>query len=111
MGISPSNQKFDIFEFVYFARPDSVLFGRSVYEVRRRCGEILAKENPLKIDIVVPVPETAVPVAVGYAQASGVPFEMAIVKNRYVHRTFIEPPTNGTPKANNPNSYADAFNQ
>jgi amidophosphoribosyltransferase len=89
--LAPSNQKFDIFEFVYFARPDSVLFGRSVYEVRRRCGEILAKENPLKIDIVVPVPETAVPVAVGYAQASGVPFEMAIVKNRYVHRTFIEP--------------------
>ncbi len=89
--LAEPNQKLDIFEFVYFARPDSELLGQSVYQVRRRCGEILAKENPLKVDMIVPVPETAIPVAVGYAAATGIPFEMAIVKNRYIHRTFIEP--------------------
>ena len=89
--LAPPNQKLDAFEFVYFSRPDSMLMGRSVYEVRHRFGEILARENPLDVDIVVPVPETAIPVAVGYAMASKIPFEMGLVKNRYIHRTFIEP--------------------
>ena len=65
--------------------------GKSVYEVRRNCGIKLAKEYPVKADIVVPVPETAYPVASGYSKASGIPMEMALVKNRYIHRTFIQP--------------------
>lgn len=81
----------DVFEYVYFSRPDSILNGKLVYEVRKNFGKYLAKENKLKVDIVVPVPDTAVPVAIGYSQESGIPMEMGLVKNRYVHRTFIEP--------------------
>jgi amidophosphoribosyltransferase len=87
----PANPKFDIFEFVYFARPDSELLGKSVYEVRRNFGVQLAKESTIKADVVIPVPETAIPAAIGYAQASGIPYEMALTKNRYIHRTFIQP--------------------
>ncbi len=83
--------KFDIFEFVYFARPDSNMLGKSVYEVRKNFGAILAEEYPKEVDIIIPVPETSVPSAIGYSQATGIPFEMALVKNRYIHRTFIEP--------------------
>ncbi len=89
--LAPPIPRLDIFEFVYFARPDSELLGRSVYEVRRECGRRLAKENKISADMVVPVPETAVPVATGYAEQSGIPFEMALIKNRYIHRTFIQP--------------------
>ena len=85
------NPKLDIFEFVYFARPDSILSGKLVYDVRRNSGVELAKEFKIEADMVVPVPETAMPVAVGYSAASGIPLEMALVKNRYIHRTFIEP--------------------
>ncbi|HEY4513758.1 MAG TPA: amidophosphoribosyltransferase [Candidatus Paceibacterota bacterium] len=85
------NPKMDIFEFVYFARPDSHLLGKSVYSVRRNFGIQLAKEYPLSVDVVIPVPETAIPVAVGYSAESGIPMEMGITKNRYIHRTFIEP--------------------
>lgn len=85
------NPKLDIFEFVYFARPDSILSGKLVYEVRRNSGIELAREFKIDADMVVPVPETAMPVAVGYAKESGLPLEMALVKNRYIHRTFIEP--------------------
>ncbi|MHB1087036.1 MAG: amidophosphoribosyltransferase [Minisyncoccota bacterium] len=81
----------DIFEFVYFARPDSMLLGKSVYEVRKECGRLLARENSIQADVVIPVPETAVPAAIGFAQESGIPFEMALTKNRYIHRTFIQP--------------------
>ena len=88
---APANPKLDIFEFVYFARPDSMLMGKLVYEVRKRCGARLAKESPVQADIVVPVPETAIPVAIGYSHATGIPLEMALVKNRYIHRTFIQP--------------------
>ncbi|OGI95455.1 amidophosphoribosyltransferase [Candidatus Nomurabacteria bacterium RIFCSPLOWO2_01_FULL_42_17] len=91
MQIAPANQKFDLFEFVYFARPDSNLLGKLVYEVRKKCGEQLAKEHPVKADIVVPVPETAIAAAIGYSNATGIPVEMALMKNRYIHRTFIEP--------------------
>jgi amidophosphoribosyltransferase len=89
--LTEGHPHFDIFEFVYFSRYDSVLLGKSVYEVRKNFGKILARENPKNVDIIIPVPETAIPAAIGYSQESGIPFEMALVKNRYIHRTFIQP--------------------
>ncbi len=89
--IQPAKTKVDIFELVYFARPDSNILGKSVYDVRHNCGSKLAEECPIAADIVVPVPETAYPVASGYSKALGLPMEMALVKNRYIHRTFIQP--------------------
>ncbi|MFH1201232.1 MAG: amidophosphoribosyltransferase [bacterium] len=89
--LARSNPKHDIFEYVYFARPDSVLNGKLIYEVRKNFGKTLASEFKIKVDAIVPVPDTATPVALGYSEASGIPIEMALVKNRYVHRTFIEP--------------------
>jgi amidophosphoribosyltransferase len=89
--ITPANLKLDIFEFVYFARPDSLLLGRSVNQVRQNLGLELAKEWKIAADIVVPVPDSAIPAALGYSRATGIPFEMAIIKNRYIHRTFIRP--------------------
>lgn len=83
--------KLDIFEFVYFSRPDSELLGRSVYQVRKNFGRELAIEVPIGADVVIPVPETSVPAAIGYSQARGIPFEMGLTKNRYIHRTFIAP--------------------
>jgi amidophosphoribosyltransferase len=84
--------RFCIFEYIYFARPDSFMENRSVYEMRKRVGEVLAKESPVEgADLVVPVPDSGVPSAIGYAQASGVPFELGIIRNHYVGRTFIEP--------------------
>jgi amidophosphoribosyltransferase len=84
-------ERFCIFEYIYFARPDSVVEGRSVYEVRKRIGEELARESAVDADIVVPVPDSGVPAAIGYAQESGIPFELGIIRNHYVGRTFIEP--------------------
>ncbi|HBB49441.1 TPA: amidophosphoribosyltransferase [Candidatus Nomurabacteria bacterium] len=89
--LAKANPKHDIFEYVYFSRPDSVLAGKLIYNVRKNFGKALARECKLKIDAIVPVPDTATPVALGYSQVSGIPIEMALVKNRYVHRTFIEP--------------------
>ena len=83
--------RLDIFEFIYFARPDSHLLGKSVYEVRRNLGVELAKEYPLEADVVIPVPETAIPAAIGYAETLKLPFQMGLTKNRYIHRTFITP--------------------
>lgn len=81
-----------IFEYVYFARPDSYMGGRSVYEVRKNIGAELAKENPVAgADVVVPVPDSGTPSAIGYAQAAGLPFELGIIRNHYIGRTFIEP--------------------
>ena len=80
-----------IFEYVYFARPDSVVNGSSVYEVRKRMGRRLAQECHAEVDVVVPVPDSGVPAALGYAQEAGVPFEMGIIRNHYVGRTFIQP--------------------
>lgn len=80
-----------VFEHVYFSRPDSVVFGESVYEVRKRAGQILAREIPLEADIVIPVPDSGVPAAVGYARESGLPFELGIIRNHYIGRTFIQP--------------------
>ena len=80
-----------IFEYVYFSRPDSIVAGRSVYDVRKRMGGELATEMPAEVDVVIPVPDSGVPAAIGYAQKSGVPFELGIIRNHYVGRTFIEP--------------------
>lgn len=89
------NQKkgrFCIFEYVYFARPDSFMEGHSVYEVRKKIGAELAAEAPCEnADIVVPVPDSGVPSAIGYAEAAGLPFELGIIRNHYIGRTFIEP--------------------
>jgi len=80
-----------IFEYVYFARPDSLLYGRSVNVVRKRLGHELALEQPAGADLVVPVPDSGVSAALGYAEESGLPFEFGLVRNHYVGRTFIEP--------------------
>ena len=79
------------FEYIYFARPDSVIDGKNVYEKRVEMGRRLARENPVDADIVLPVPDSGVAAALGYAEESGIPFENAIVRNHYVGRTFIEP--------------------
>jgi amidophosphoribosyltransferase len=83
--------RFCIFEHVYFARPDSIVEGTSVYEVRKRIGAELAREAPAPGDIVVPVPDSGVPAAIGFAEAAGLPFDFGIIRNHYVGRTFIEP--------------------
>jgi amidophosphoribosyltransferase len=80
-----------VFEHIYFARPDSVLFGRSVYSVRHSFGRRLAVEHPVEADLVIPVPDSGVPAAIGFAEQSGVPFAMGLVRSHYVGRTFIEP--------------------
>jgi amidophosphoribosyltransferase len=80
-----------VFEYIYFSRPDSIVHGRSVYEVRKNFGAQLARESHVDVDVVVPVPDSGVPAAVGYAQHSGVPFELGIIRNHYVGRTFIQP--------------------
>ena len=80
-----------IFEHVYFSRPDSIVDGRSVYQVRKAIGEQLAIVSPVESDLVVPVPDSGVPAALGYAQQSGIPFELGIIRSHYVGRTFIQP--------------------
>jgi amidophosphoribosyltransferase len=80
-----------IFEYIYFARPDSIIGGRSVYKVRKASGVELAREAPASADVVIPVPDSGVPAAIGYAQESGIPYELGIIRNHYVGRTFIEP--------------------
>ena len=93
-SIKPFNkrqQRFCIFEYIYFARPDSVLEGRNVYDARKNIGAELARESHVEADVVVPVPDSGVPSAIGYAQEAGVPFELGIIRNHYVGRTFIEP--------------------
>jgi amidophosphoribosyltransferase len=80
-----------IFEYIYFARPDSLVGGRSVYDIRKTMGAELAREAHVPADVVVPVPDSGVPAAIGYSQASGTPYELGIIRNHYVGRTFIEP--------------------
>ena len=87
----PTPQRFCVFEYIYFARPDSTLEGRSVYQARKAIGAELALESPVDGDLVVPVPDSGVPAAIGFAEQSGLPFEIGIVRNHYVGRTFIEP--------------------
>ncbi len=88
-----------VFEYVYFARPDSFIQGRSVYEVRRRMGQQLACETPALADVVVPVPDSGVPAALGFSETSGIPFQMGIIRNHYVGRTFIQPTQTGRQSA------------
>jgi amidophosphoribosyltransferase len=83
--------RFCIFEYIYFARPDSMIEGFSVYEARKRIGAELARESPVPADVIVPVPDSGVPAALGYAEEAGIPFELGIIRNHYVGRTFIEP--------------------
>src|SRR6185437_1230739 len=80
-----------IFEHVYFSRPDSIAEGVSVYEVRKNIGAWLSRESPVEADYVVPVPDSGVPAAIGFSQASGIPFELGIIRSHYVGRTFIQP--------------------
>jgi len=80
-----------VFELIYFARPDSYMLGRNLYEVRRRMGEQLALESPAEADLVMPVPDTGAPAAAGYAEASGIPYREGMIRNRYAGRTFIQP--------------------
>jgi len=88
---APAPTRRCIFEYVYFARPDSLLYGRNVYQVRKMQGKALARECPADADIVVPVPDSGNAAALGYAEESGLPFEMALVRSHYIGRTFIEP--------------------
>src|SRR4029078_11449950 len=80
-----------IFEYIYFSRPDSIVGGRPVYDVSKAMGAQLAREAPAQADVVIAVPDSGVPAAMGYSQASGMPYEMGIIRNHYVGRTFIEP--------------------
>ena len=80
-----------VFELIYFARPDSYMLGRNLYEARRRMGEALAREAPADVDLVMPVPDTGAPAAAGYAETSGIPYREGMVRNRYAGRTFIQP--------------------
>jgi len=86
-----NRQRFCVFEYIYFSRPDSVVEGSSVYQARQRIGRELARESHAPSDVVVPVPDSGVPAAIGYAGEAGVPFEFGIIRNHYVGRTFIEP--------------------
>jgi amidophosphoribosyltransferase len=87
----PAKSRFCIFEKVYFSRPDSILGGRSVYETRHAIGMELAREAPVEADLVCPVPDSGTPAAIGFSQASGIPYAMGIIRNQYMGRTFIEP--------------------
>ncbi|MGD0440355.1 MAG: amidophosphoribosyltransferase [Acidimicrobiales bacterium] len=84
-------QKFDVFEFVYFARPDSVMMRQRVNSVRENFGHEMAREFEVRADVVIPVPDSSIPAALGYSRGAGVPFDIGIIKNRYIHRTFIQP--------------------
>ena len=99
--------RFCIFEYIYFARPDSISEGHSVYEVRKHIGAQLAEESPCDVDVVVPVPDSGVPAALGFAAQSGIPFEYGIIRNHYVGRTFIQPTDKtrhlGVKRKHNPN--------
>lgn len=90
-AFAPVKPRFCIFEYVYFSRPDSMVEGRNVYDVRKRIGAELAREHPVKADMIIPVPDSGVPAALGYANESGIPFELGIIRNHYVGRTFIQP--------------------
>jgi amidophosphoribosyltransferase len=87
----PADPSHCIFEFIYFARPDSMVFGQNVYSIRKEFGRQLARETNIPADVVIPVPDSGVPAALGYAEESGIPFDTGLIRNHYVGRTFIEP--------------------
>jgi amidophosphoribosyltransferase len=86
-----ANRSFCIFEFIYFARPDSTIFGQNVYQTRKAHGRCLAEEAPVDANLVMPFPDSGTYAALGYSEASGIPFELAMIRNHYVGRTFIQP--------------------
>lgn len=90
-GVPPVRGGMCLFEFIYFARPDSQMYGTSLYSARERMGEQLFREHPIEADIVVPVPDSGIPAALGYSRASGLPYVEGMTKSRYIHRTFIQP--------------------
>ncbi|KAF0224850.1 MAG: hypothetical protein FD176_1032 [Rhodospirillaceae bacterium] len=103
-------RRFCIFEYIYFARPDSIMEGTSVYDVRKRIGAQLARESAVDADVIIPVPDSGVPAAIGYAAQAGIPFELGIIRNHYVGRTFIQPTDRtrhvGVKMKHNPNRHA-----
>jgi amidophosphoribosyltransferase len=90
-GANQTRSAMCMFEFIYFARPDSEMYGTMLYSARERMGMNLAKEHPVEADVVVPVPDSGIPAALGYAEQSGIPFREGMTKSRYIHRTFIAP--------------------
>jgi amidophosphoribosyltransferase len=90
-NLPPSPRKHCIFEFIYFARPDSLIFGHNVYQIRKRLGLQLAKEHPVNADLAMPFPDSGNYAGLGYAEGLGLPFEMGVIRNHYVGRTFIQP--------------------
>ena len=90
----PAEPSHCIFEFIYFARPDSMVFGQNVYTIRKNFGRQLARESGIEADVVIPVPDSGVPAALGYSEESGIPFDTGLIRNHYVGRTFIEPRQN-----------------
>jgi len=88
---SPKQPSHCVFEFIYFARPDSMVFGQNVYTIRKQFGKQLARETAIPADVVIPVPDSGVPAALGYAEEAGIPFDTGLIRNHYVGRTFIEP--------------------
>lgn len=86
-----TGSRFCVFEYVYFARPDSIMEGRGVYATRKQIGMELADESSVQADVVVPVPDSGVPAAIGYSEKSGIPFDLGIIRNHYIGRTFIQP--------------------
>lgn len=90
-GAPPKGKAMCLFEFIYFARPDSHMYGRLLYSTREEMGRNLAREHPVEADVVVPVPDSGIPAAIGYSDASGIPFREGMTKSRYIHRTFIAP--------------------
>lgn len=90
-GAPKARRAMCLFEFIYFARPDSHMYGTLLYSARERMGENLANEHPVEADVVVPVPDSGIPAALGYSRESGIPFCEGMVKSRYIHRTFIQP--------------------
>ena len=103
-------RRFCIFEYIYFARPDSIMEGTSVYDVRKRIGAQLARESAVDADVIIPVPDSGVPAAIGYAAQANIPFELGIIRNHYVGRTFIQPTDRtrhvGVKMKHNPNRHA-----
>lgn len=90
-GVEAARPAMCLFEFIYFARPDSAMYGTLLYAARERMGQRLAHEHPVEADVVVPVPDSGVPAALGYSQESGIPYREGMTKSRYIHRTFIQP--------------------
>jgi amidophosphoribosyltransferase len=90
-GVESKREAMCLFEFIYFARPDSAMYGTSLYSARGRMGENLAREHPVEADLVIPVPDSGIPAALGYSRVSGIPYGEGMTKSRYIHRTFIAP--------------------